>query len=153
MLKQKYNWYLTDKLIVAIILIAAGGGLWEGHSSSQGIDFTGYATLLLALCTVWMAFKTAVTATETSRLAEETTRLATVAQATMDAETRREKGTRTPFLLFDFNDQHEDGTVAPGFRLKDDDGSLSLSGFMRNIGLYKAKRCSDKPGHLNPTCQ
>jgi hypothetical protein len=72
------------------------------------------ATLVLAGVTVWMAW---------------------LSKVGLDAEERREKSRRTPFLIFDFSDigDHEN-LGAIGFRFLQSKLELLVSGAIRNVG-------------------
>ncbi len=68
-------------------------------------------------------------------LAVATFWMACISKQGLDAEERREKSRRTPFLLFDFDDVPEPENQGPiGFRHIQNKQELLVSGKMKNVG-------------------
>jgi hypothetical protein len=83
----------------------------------------------------WTAVGTVASAIATAILAVVTVRMASLSKRGLDAEERREKSRRTPFLIFDFSDggDHEN-LGAIGFRHLQSKNELLVSGTIRNVG-------------------
>ncbi len=83
----------------------------------------------------WTAVGTVASAIATVGLAWATFRMVRLSKRGLDAEERREKSRRTPFLVFDFSDDPDHENLgAVGFRYLQSTLELFISGTIRNVG-------------------